>query len=110
MSLSWNQQKLRLAALLKYGGNEDEEGIALDRLTHGRLPGGPDRVATHARVWLSGAMGSVIKDFQLLKTPSRPFPASRMPSRTYRATSLPIVDSGEMVEYSQLQLSLILGN
>ena len=36
MSLSWNQRKLRLAALLKSGGNEDEEGIALDRLTHGQ--------------------------------------------------------------------------
>ena len=36
MSLSWNQRKLRLAALLKSGGSEDEEGIALDRLTHGR--------------------------------------------------------------------------
>jgi hypothetical protein len=36
MSLSWNQRKLRLAALLKSGGDEDEEGLALDRLTHGQ--------------------------------------------------------------------------
>ena len=36
MSLSWNQRKLRLAALLKSDGDEDEEGFALDRLTHGQ--------------------------------------------------------------------------
>jgi len=36
MSLSWHQRKSRLVALLKGGGDEDDEGIALDRLTHGQ--------------------------------------------------------------------------
>ena len=36
MSLSWHQRKLRLAVLLNSGSDEDEEGVALDRLTHGQ--------------------------------------------------------------------------
>ncbi|KAG6827226.1 hypothetical protein H0H92_012725 [Tricholoma furcatifolium] len=36
MSLSWGQRKLRLASLLKSLGNEDVEGLALDRILHGQ--------------------------------------------------------------------------
>ncbi|KAH9476305.1 Serine/threonine-protein kinase MRCK gamma [Psilocybe cubensis] len=37
MSLSWHQRKNRLASLLKTdGGDEDAEGLALDRLMHGQ--------------------------------------------------------------------------
>ncbi|KAG6888599.1 hypothetical protein C0995_007118 [Termitomyces sp. Mi166 len=37
MSLSWSQRKLRLASLLKSGqGDEDAEGLALDRILHGQ--------------------------------------------------------------------------
>ncbi|KAF4609483.1 hypothetical protein D9613_012311 [Agrocybe pediades] len=36
MSLSWHQRKARLAALLKSQGDEDAEGLALDRLMHGQ--------------------------------------------------------------------------
>ncbi|KDR79474.1 hypothetical protein GALMADRAFT_243570 [Galerina marginata CBS 339.88] len=36
MSLSWHQRKTRLSSLLKGLGDEDAEGIALDRLMHGQ--------------------------------------------------------------------------
>ncbi|KAG5352641.1 hypothetical protein C0989_001366 [Termitomyces sp. Mn162] len=37
MSLSWSQRKLRLASLLKCGqGDEDAEGLVLDRMLHGQ--------------------------------------------------------------------------
>lgn len=37
MSLSWSQRKARLASLLKSGqGDEDAEGLALDRILHGQ--------------------------------------------------------------------------
>lgn len=36
MSLSWHQRKTRLAALLKSQGDEDADGMALDRLMHGQ--------------------------------------------------------------------------
>ena len=36
MSLSWHQRKARLASLLKSSGDEDSDGIALDRLMHGQ--------------------------------------------------------------------------
>ncbi|KAJ3507797.1 hypothetical protein NLJ89_g6103 [Agrocybe chaxingu] len=36
MSLSWHQRKARLASLLKSSGDEDADGIALDRLMHGQ--------------------------------------------------------------------------
>jgi len=36
MSLSWQQRKDRLSTLLKSQGDEDAEGLALDRLMHGQ--------------------------------------------------------------------------
>ncbi|KAJ3848257.1 kinase-like protein [Lentinula lateritia] len=36
MSLSWDQRKTRLQELLKSSGDEDEDGIGLDRLLHGQ--------------------------------------------------------------------------
>lgn len=36
MSLSWTQRKTRLASLLKSRGDEDADGIAIDRLMHGQ--------------------------------------------------------------------------
>ncbi|PPQ91059.1 hypothetical protein CVT25_014723 [Psilocybe cyanescens] len=36
MSLSWHQRKNRLALLLKTEGDDDAEGLALDRLMHGQ--------------------------------------------------------------------------
>ncbi|KAG6844754.1 hypothetical protein H0H87_003977 [Tephrocybe sp. NHM501043] len=36
MSLSWGQRKLRLASLLNSRGDEDEEGLSLDRILHGQ--------------------------------------------------------------------------
>jgi hypothetical protein len=36
MSLPWLQRKTRLAALLKSRGDEDAEGLALDRILHGQ--------------------------------------------------------------------------
>ncbi|KAF8964501.1 kinase-like domain-containing protein [Flammula alnicola] len=36
MSVSWHQRKTRLASLLKSHGDEDAEGVALDRLMHGQ--------------------------------------------------------------------------
>ncbi|RDB16495.1 Serine/threonine-protein kinase MRCK gamma [Hypsizygus marmoreus] len=36
MSLSWSQRKTRLASLLKSRGDEDAEGLALDRILHGQ--------------------------------------------------------------------------
>ncbi|KAF7760367.1 hypothetical protein Agabi119p4_11043 [Agaricus bisporus var. burnettii] len=36
MSLSWLQRKTKLASLLKSQGDEDADGIALDRLLHGQ--------------------------------------------------------------------------
>ncbi|KAF8148004.1 kinase-like domain-containing protein [Crassisporium funariophilum] len=36
MSLSWQQRKARLALLLKSRGDEDVDGVALDRLMHGQ--------------------------------------------------------------------------
>lgn len=35
MSLPWNTRKIRLQELLKSRGDEDEDGLALDRLLHG---------------------------------------------------------------------------
>ncbi|KAJ3767254.1 kinase-like protein [Lentinula raphanica] len=37
MSLSWVHRKTRLQGLLKSTGDEDEDGLALDRLLHGQL-------------------------------------------------------------------------
>ncbi|KAJ3784639.1 kinase-like protein [Lentinula aff. detonsa] len=37
MSLSWIHRKTRLQELLKSRGDEDEDGLALDRLLHGQL-------------------------------------------------------------------------
>lgn len=36
MSLPWLQRKQRLASLLKSQGDEDEDGLALDRILHGQ--------------------------------------------------------------------------
>lgn len=36
MSLSWHQRKERLAVLLKSAGDDDADGITLDRLMHGQ--------------------------------------------------------------------------
>jgi len=36
MSLPWHQRKARLASLLKSHGDEEADGIALDRLMHGQ--------------------------------------------------------------------------
>lgn len=36
MSLSWNRRKDRLSSLLKSQGDEDADGLALDRLLHGQ--------------------------------------------------------------------------
>ncbi|PPQ76943.1 hypothetical protein CVT24_009032 [Panaeolus cyanescens] len=36
MSLSWQQRKARLASLLKNPGDDDGEGLALDRIMHGQ--------------------------------------------------------------------------
>jgi len=36
MSLSWRSRKERLNVLLKSFGDEDADGIALDRLMHGQ--------------------------------------------------------------------------
>ncbi|KAF8823515.1 hypothetical protein HHX47_DHR10000379 [Lentinula edodes] len=36
MSLSWDQRKTRLQELLKSSGDEDEDGLGLDRLLHGQ--------------------------------------------------------------------------
>lgn len=36
MSLLWHQRKSRLTSLLKNQGDEDAEGVALDRLMHGQ--------------------------------------------------------------------------
>jgi len=36
MSLSWFKRKARLATLLKSQGDEDADGLALDRLLHGQ--------------------------------------------------------------------------
>ena len=34
--LSWLQRKSKLAALLRSNGDEDADGVALDRLLHGQ--------------------------------------------------------------------------
>jgi len=36
MSLSWLQRKSKLAVLLRSDGDEDADGVALDRLLHGQ--------------------------------------------------------------------------
>ena len=36
MSVSWIQRKQRLAVLLSSEGDEDADGLALDRLLHGQ--------------------------------------------------------------------------
>jgi len=36
MSLSWLQRKSKLTALLRSNGDEDADGVALDRLLHGQ--------------------------------------------------------------------------
>ncbi|EGN94476.1 hypothetical protein SERLA73DRAFT_188399 [Serpula lacrymans var. lacrymans S7.3] len=36
MSLSWLKRKARLGSLLSSSGDEDEEGLALDRILHGQ--------------------------------------------------------------------------
>ncbi len=36
MFTSWLKRKARLGALLQSSGNEDEDGLALDRILHGQ--------------------------------------------------------------------------
>jgi hypothetical protein len=54
MSLSWLQRKEKLAALLKSDGDEDADGLALDRLLHGQNVIGKTRksISTASLSWL----------------------------------------------------------
>ncbi|KAH7919938.1 hypothetical protein BV22DRAFT_1022106 [Leucogyrophana mollusca] len=51
MSLLWSTRKTRLDALLNSNGDEDEEGLALDRILHGQSVIGK----TGAENWLKAA-------------------------------------------------------
>lgn len=48
MSTSWPQRKAQLRTLLDCNGDDEEEGLALDRALHGQVPLGKIRMwATH---------------------------------------------------------------
>ena len=49
MSLPWFHRKTRLAALLKSLGDDDAEGLALDRILHGQSVIGKTGMGDHSR-------------------------------------------------------------
>ncbi|EPQ52006.1 kinase-like protein [Gloeophyllum trabeum ATCC 11539] len=63
MSMSWRNRKARLAELLQSNGDDDEEGLALDRLLHGQSV-----IGKTAKTKEVDSLRFTDKDLQLLGT------------------------------------------
>ncbi|PPQ70142.1 hypothetical protein CVT25_005815 [Psilocybe cyanescens] len=66
MSLSWHQRKNRLALLLKTEGDDDAEGLALDRLMHGQsVIGKTGELAANQKLEYQNLMRSIAKTTEI---------------------------------------------